>query len=195
MKTISQIGKAALSRIFKPESTMKGNFTTFERTVTFPNEELSLTKCIFQYEGKYGKNKETTFITKVQVWGITIGLRNLEIIQDGEILFESLWPIQTWEEKAHPSHIIIINSKEYLDYSDRCGSIHEDVFIYRISEKQIADITKRRDESIFENPIPEFEETEELSDEEKRDRHYEIHNPDHRDMHKEDDWQYEPTKS
>lgn len=47
-----------------------------------------------------------------------------------------------------------------------------------------------------EKSLQEFEEAEELSDEEKRDRHHEIHNPDPRDVHKEEDgWEYNPTKS
>lgn len=157
MKTISQIGKAALSRIFKSESSMKGNFTTFERTVTFPNEELSLTKCIFQYTGEYGKNEETTFDTKVQVWGIELGLQDVDIIADGEMLLDSLCSIQKWEKNVYPSHLIITYFKKYSNYSDKCGSEHEDVFIYRISEKQKQDIFKKRNENLMAYP-PEFEE-------------------------------------
>lgn len=147
MNTINQIGKAVLSRVFKSETKFIQGMD-FERTVHFPNEEFNLTKSIFQHEEEGNDYEKTIFETKVQIWGMTIGLRDLEIIQDGEMLWDSLWQSDLWAEEIIPSHLIIIRSKEYAHYSDGIWNKNDDVYVYRISEKQIRDIYKEIDNDL-----------------------------------------------
>jgi len=164
MKTINQIGKTVLSRIFKSETNNQIGKTVlsrifksetkfiagmnFKRTVSFPDEEFNLTECIFQEESNEDDNEKTIFETKVQIWGMTIGLRNLEIIKDGEMLWDTLWFSDFWQEEIIPSHLIITNSKEYAHYSDGVWNKNDDVYVYRISEKQIQDIYREIDDFV-----------------------------------------------
>jgi len=144
MKTIKQIGNAALLRVFKPGLTellvpkFGGGLTPLRRTVNFPKEILDIFKpldrrgesiCCRYLEG-------ITLTTLMAIWGIELGLIYFEVA-DGENIIETITKIQGLKEKKiTPSHIVKINNED-----DDLGAQY--ISIYRLSQKQEESIVSR----------------------------------------------------
>ncbi len=141
MKTISQIGKAALLRIFKPFYKTESG-VEIERTVDFPKHELSLTQAIFTYELEESGVEKIIYTTKIQLWSIWTGLQDVEIGVDGEMLGPFIAKHKGWRTEAVPSHVALIQTKEVFSEINPLvkHTKHEDVYVYRISQKNFEDI-------------------------------------------------------
>ncbi|HZX73209.1 MAG TPA: hypothetical protein VFE57_02230 [Cyclobacteriaceae bacterium] len=130
MKTLTQIGKAALSRIFKPEQ--KGDVASgaryqFERTVIFTEDHgtLEIPDC----EPEDTDTGLVTFSVRYKVWSIELGLRDVKIQEEDENLYKAIYR----EYLTEPSHIIVISTRKYIDYYDHYTTENEDVCIYRVT--------------------------------------------------------------
>jgi hypothetical protein len=129
MKTISQIGKAGLSRIFKPEQ--KGDVHSganyqFERTVKFFHDDGSLT--ISNYDVEETETGQITLSTEFKVWSIELGIRDVNLSENEENLYKAIYR----DYDLKPTHIIVIHKRKYVDFYDHYTTENEDVCIYRV---------------------------------------------------------------
>jgi hypothetical protein len=129
MKSISQIGKAGLSRIFKPEQkgdVQSGANYQFERTVKFFQDDGSLT--IPHYDVEKTKTGQITLSTEFKVWSIELGIRNVNLSENEKNLYKAIYR----EYDLKPTHIIVIHRRKYADHYDHYAIENEDVCIYRV---------------------------------------------------------------
>ena len=129
MKTISQIGKSALSRIFKPEqkgSIYSGSKHQFERTVLFlqHNGKLQI-QC---YEPENTETGQITFSEEYKVWSIELGIREVNI-ENEDNLYKAIYK----DYFTKPTHIIAIYKRKYQDFYDNYLAEKEEVVIYRVN--------------------------------------------------------------
>ncbi len=129
MKTINQIGKAALSRIFKPgkkgATEFCGNYE-FERTVKFFQDNGNL-----EIPRYFSEETETGLITlsaDFKVWSIELGLHDVVVDENETNLYKAIYK----DYLKKPTHIIVINKRKYDDYYDHYTIENEDVCIYRV---------------------------------------------------------------
>lgn len=129
MKSISQIGKAGLSRIFKPEQkgdVQSGENYQFERTVKFLQDDGSLT--IPHYDVEETETGQTTLSTEFKVWSIELGIRDVKLDENDENLYKAIYR----DYLLKPTHIIVIHKRKYADFYDHYTIENEDVCIYRV---------------------------------------------------------------
>ncbi len=129
MKTISQIGKAGLSRIFKPEQkgdVQSGANYQFERTVKFLQDDGSLT--IPHYDVEDTETGQITLSVEFKVWSIELGIRDVNLIENEENLYKAIYR----EYDLKPTHIIVIYKRKYEDFYDHYTTENDDVCIYRV---------------------------------------------------------------
>ena len=127
MKTLNQIGKDALTRIFKPVVKIDA-MTEFYRSISFPNDEFDVSKPIevksnHQHYGNLQFNSSVSY----KVWGIELGLVHLKI-ENGQSILDAIS-----ELKELPSHLIVLSWS-----NGDMGGEHEDYTVYRFSSKQDA---------------------------------------------------------
>lgn len=130
MKSISQIGKAALARIFKSEQkgdVQSGANYQFERTVKFFHDDGSLT--VPHYDIEETETGQITLSTIFKVWSIELGIRDVTINENEENLYKSIYR----EYDLKPTHIIVIHKRKYADFYDHYTTENEDVCIYRVN--------------------------------------------------------------
>lgn len=141
MKTITQIGNAALLRVFKPglipgqlASTMGGGLTPVRRRVDFPKKEIDLFKPFDKRgESLCGYPEGLVLSTEMAMWSIELGLIRFDV-DDGETLLEAIIEIPEFKKRRLiPSHVVKIDDED----SD-LGA--EYVSIYRLSQKQEEEI-------------------------------------------------------
>ncbi len=129
MKTISQIGKSALSRIFKAEQkgdVQSGANYQFERTVRFMQDNGSLE--IPHYEPEDTETGKITLSVQYKVWSIELGIRDVNI-ENEDNLYKAIYK----DYLTKPSHIIVINKRKYQDFYDNYVVENDDVCIYRVN--------------------------------------------------------------
>jgi len=137
MKTIHQIGNAALLRVFKPGlipgllvPKFGGGLTHLRRSVDFPYESIDIFK-IFNRRGESicGYPEQIILTTPMAIWGIELGLIKFKVA-DGKTIFNTIMKIREFKKrKGLPSHIVKIENKD-----DDLGLQY--VSIYHLSQKQ-----------------------------------------------------------
>jgi hypothetical protein len=136
LSTINKIGQSALIHLYKPHSIYNA-MEQSERSVYFPKEEYNLGAQL--NPGHHSSNEmniNSNSGRSYQVWGIEIGRCFLEVSKD-ENAFDAISKLECLKssETSSPSHFII---REYS--SDDISGDHETYTVYRISQKQEADI-------------------------------------------------------
>jgi hypothetical protein len=132
MKTINQIGKAALSRIFKAEQkgdVQSGSNYQFERTVRFMQDNGDLVIPHYVEEPLDDNDTGmTTLSVHYKVWSIELGIRDVNI-ENEDNLYKAIYK----DYLTKPSHIIVINKRQYQDFYDNYIIENDDVCIYRVN--------------------------------------------------------------
>ncbi|MCU0680225.1 MAG: hypothetical protein MUF50_02895 [Planctomycetes bacterium] len=128
MKTITQIGKASLLKIFKPLSKIDAMEERYV-TVQFPKEEFNLLAPIkANYDNHHWGDLQFRSGTDYMFWGVALGLITIEVKNEKSIL-DSIKKNRL--RGFFPSHLIVKNWS-----NGDMGGEHEDYIIYRLSPKQ-----------------------------------------------------------
>jgi hypothetical protein len=136
LSTINKIGQSALIHLYKPHSIYDA-MQQSERSVCFPKEEYDL-------EAELKVNRHSSNQMNInynsgrsyQVWGIEIGRRFLKVL-NGDNALDAIARLKCLKssETSAPSHLIV-----YEWSSNDVSGDHETYTVYRLSQKQEADV-------------------------------------------------------
>lgn len=141
MKTLRQIGHAALTRLFnssrfRPQCVQSGQ-KSFNLQITFSTMDYDLDSTL--YDNDRHDHDSGYHAGSIQmIWGIELGLRYLAVVEEGYTYLEEIVKLVSDPDGPLPSHFIIHNwSRSY---------IHEDAsfVVFRLSDRHDAQLREMR---------------------------------------------------
>ena len=138
LSTINKIGQSALIHLYKPHSIYNA-MEQSERSVCFPKEEYDLeVELKANHHSNNQMNINSNSGRSYQTWGIEIGRQFLKVY-NGDNALDAIARLECLRssETNSPSHLIV---REWS--SNDISGDHETYTVYRLSQKQEADVQR-----------------------------------------------------
>lgn len=149
LSTINKIGQAALIHLFKPHSTINAMEQSVVE-VCFPEEEFNLEADLkANHHSSHEMGIQSNSGRSYQVWGIEIGRCFLQVFE-GDNALDAIARLKCLLRTGTkvPSHFIV---REWS--SNDISGDHETYTVYRLSQKQEADVQRYVDDRAYVYPF------------------------------------------
>ncbi len=142
LTTITKIGEAALTRLFKPHTTINA-MEQSSCAVLFPREEYDMEAPLeFGSSSYHWGELHFNSGSGYMVWSIELGLKAL-VVLDGDTALDAIGRLECLAH-TNPSHFIV---REFS--SDDVSGDHETYTVYRLSQKQEKSIQRYSWERVY----------------------------------------------